>query len=161
KDCGYFARHAHMAPQVGPVRDRLIVDFDDAVGNTARERRADLAFELDDAGVVTADAEIAGAGQHAVTLHAVDDFLPQPHLGRDHTRTAIRRTADHCLAAVTAGIDFRPDVVTAVNRRDAFHSRGAGAVEQLPEHLDALTFGGLHGDEPLERAGGVVQVLDQ
>ena len=75
EDGGDFARHAVMAPQVGPVRDALVVDLDDAVGDAAGERRADLRVEFEDAGVIAVDAEFRAAGQHAVALDAVDDLL--------------------------------------------------------------------------------------
>jgi hypothetical protein len=50
--------------------------------------------------------------------------------------------------------------VAAGNRLDRFHARGAGAVQQFAGFLDAFALGGLHGDEPFQGPGGLIQALD-
>ena len=161
QDGGHFARHAVVPPQVGPVRDGLVVDLDHAVGSAAGNRRPDGGFQFDDARMVAVDAQLGGAGQHAVAFHAVDHLLADGHVGADHAGPAVGRAADHRLAAVRPGVHHRLDVVAAGDRLDGFHARGAGAVQPFARHLDAFALGGLHGDELFQGTGCVIQVLDQ
>ena len=61
-DGGDFTGHAEVAPEVGPVGDALVIDFDNAVGLGNLFRAGDL----DDAAVIFADFQFRGRGQHAV-----------------------------------------------------------------------------------------------
>ena len=68
----------------------------------------DGGIQFEDARVVAVDAQLGGAGQHAVALHAVDDLLADGHVGGDHAGPAVGRAADHRLAAVAARRPPRP-----------------------------------------------------
>src|SRR5581483_12441384 len=129
-----------MAPQVGPVGDRLVVDFDDAVGHATGERRTYLAFQFEDAGAVLADPQLRGAGQHTVALHTVDRFLADRRVRRNDARAAVGRAADHSLTAITAGIHYGGDVPAGLDRFDRFHACRARLGQQRADCLDAFAF---------------------
>ena len=116
----HLARHAVMAPQVGTVRDALVVDLNDAVGRAAVERT-----EFDNSLVIAIDAKLRAARQHAVALDAVDHFLFERHVRREQSRAAVLRAADHGLPAERAGIHHGLHVVAAGNRLHRFDTRRA------------------------------------
>ncbi len=60
RDGSYFAGHAVVAPEIGAVRDGLVVDLDDLVGR--HEFAGEFAVEFNDAGVVAIDAQFLPAG---------------------------------------------------------------------------------------------------
>ena len=161
QDGGHFARHSVVSPQVGPMGDGLVVDLDHAVGRAARERLADGNFQFDDARMVAVDAQLGGAGQHAVALDAFDDLLADGNVGADHAGPAVGRAADHRLAAVGPGVHHGLDVVAAGHRLHGFHARGAGLLKPIARHLDRFALGGLHGDELFQGTGCLIQILDQ
>ena len=149
-----------MAPQVGTMSDGLVVDLDDAVGEQAVERRARFAREFDDAGVVLIDAQLGGAGQHAVAFHPVDDLLADGRPGGNQARPAIGRAANHRPAARGSGIDERLHVVAVGDGLDRFHARQRGTRQQLAGRRHAFALGGLHGDQPFQRSRSLGQPGD-
>ncbi len=156
-DGGHFARHAVVAPEVGAVRDALVIDLDDAV----RQRDFLRPPQFDDAGVIAIDFEFGSAGQHAVALDSGNDLQAKRNVDCTNARTAVRRAADHRLAAIPAGIDNRLHVVAVFDRFNALDCRRHSVGEQCAHCFDAFAFGCLHGDQALERFGGNVEAVDK
>jgi len=161
EDGGHLARHAKMAPQIRPVRDGLVIDFDDAIGGASGDRFTHGRIQLHDSGVVAVDAELGGRRQHPVALDALDGLSADRRVGRHQARPAVGRAADDGSTAQGTSVDRRRDKMRAGNRLDGFDARGAGPIEQLGGDLDALALRGLHGDEALERSGSAIQAVHQ
>src|SRR6476646_7312363 len=113
-----------MAPQVRPVRNRLVIDFNDAIGRAAGQGRAGLALQFEDSCSVLIDSQLRAAGQHAIAPHAMNGLDADGCISSDHALAAIRRTADYGLAAVAARLDDGDDVLSAVQRRYGVDSGG-------------------------------------
>ena len=92
-----------MAPEIGAMRDALVVDFDDVIG------RGNLVVvaQFDDAGVVAVDSEFGSAGQHPFAFDAGDEFLAERNVDCADAGAAVGRAADDGPAAVACGFDDR------------------------------------------------------
>ena len=137
-----------MAPQVGTVRDALVIDLNDAVGRAAVQRT-----EFDNSLVIAIDSKLRAARQHAVALHAVDHFLFERHVRSEESLAAVLRAADHSLPAERAGIHHGLHVVASGNRFHRFDTRRARLRQQRAGLFDPFALGGLHRNQPLQRAG--------
>ena len=101
KDGRDLPRHAMMSPEIWTMRDRLVVNVDDAVGSAINERYARLAIiDFDNASAVVAEPQFGAAGQHTVTFNHVNHFFGDGDIRRQQAGTAIRRAADYGLLAV-------------------------------------------------------------
>src|SRR5262249_17520186 len=77
RDCRYFACHPVVAPKIGPMRNRLIVDLDREIGRAAGQRvSGNAGGKLEDSFMISTDTEFNRAGQHAVAFDSRDRLLP-------------------------------------------------------------------------------------
>ncbi len=171
QDGGNFAGQAEVAPQIGPVRDRLVIDLDDGVGLAAGDGRAGLGVDFENAGSVAVYAQFGAAGEHAIAFDAFDDGLLDDaavevgaggNVGGGEAGAAVGGAADHGLGAIAAGFDYGGHVVRAAgDGSDDEDARRAHAVEIRRVRVDGLALGGLHGDELTELRGGGIDAVNQ
>ncbi len=146
-------------PGDGPGRSgrcewRLFVDLDRAV----REWDGVSVAQFDNACVVPADSQFGGAGQHTVAFDAGNHLDADGNVDSSDAWPAVRRAAYQGLTTIPPRIDYRFDVVTALERLYRFHN-GRDCIRQQGAYgLDAFALGGLHGDETLQRLGGHIEV---
>ncbi len=142
------------------MRDGLVVDFNDAVGNAAGKRRTGLGGNFDDPGIITVDAQLSRAGEHTVTLHALDDFFSYRHVHRDNARQAVRCAADDHLLAISAGLHAGLHVVGSCDRLDRINTRQTCVVQVDAHFLNPLALGRFHGNEGFEFSGRSIEPFD-
>ena len=142
-----------MSPEIGPVRQRLVVDFDDAV-RLARQRIAGLQIEFEDSVLIAINAQFLAAGQHAIALHPADGGLADFATGergsardvsRYNARAAVRSAADHS-DVPPASVDNGLPILAAWNRLGRQHSGCAYGGEVHAVRLNSVALGRLHRD---------------
>ena len=99
------------------------------------------------------------ASMPSLTTPAIDLRAERNVGGRDAC-AAIRRAADYGFAAVFSGIDDGFDDCLPPSICSTASTRAGTAPASSSPRFDAFAFGGLHGDEALERFGGNVEPID-
>ena len=165
-DGGDLACHAVVAPEVGAMGERFVVDLNDRVGGATGDRIAGVADgKFDDTFVLGADAEFLGGSEHAravdsAELRVGDAELARGNIGGQKIRAAVGGSADDLLDAVAASVDRGDGEMGAGDRLGGQHARDYDVIEVSAVGFDAFALGGFDGDEAAEFGRGQIEAVN-
>src|ERR1035437_9289176 len=131
----------------------FVVDFDYPVGLKSQHF-----FEFNDAGVVTADAEFGGAGQHSVAFYAFDGLFSERYINGPQAGAAVRGPADNCFYSIAFRGNHGFDILA--ERLDGDDAGFARLGQQRAGFFEAFTFRRLEGDEMHQLLGRLMDAVD-